>query len=106
MSGDKNESGSTITGTGEFEHRDRYVIATVEIGEGLIRSISFGEDAPGGQKVCARLGDLLTGRSVSEALALTSQKVFEVCPEVCETRAHEVLLEAFHRAVEACLDQQ
>lgn len=106
MSGEKSVSGSIVTGTGEFEHRDRYVIATVEMKDGVIRSISFGEDSSDGGTVCRRLGDLLTGKTVSEALGVTSQTVLENCPETCQARAHEVLLEAFHRAVESCLDQQ
>lgn len=106
MTGEKEPSASTVTGTGEFEHRDRYVIATVVMKEGVIRSISFGGEEPDGQRVCSRLGDMLTGRTVSDALSVTSQMVVETCPEVCEARAHEVLLEAFHRAVESCLDQQ
>ena len=106
MSGENNLSGIIVTGTGEFEHRDRYVIATVEMRDGIIHSISFGEDSSDGGTVCQRLGVLLTGKTVSEALEVTSQTVLENCPETCQARVHEVLLEAFHRAVESCLDQQ
>jgi len=105
MSGDKKASGITVTGTGEFEHRDRYVIATVEVSGGVIRSISFGTNEKAGTRVCNRLAEILTGKTISEALEISSGHILETCPEACETQAHEVLLEAFHRAVESCLDQ-
>ncbi len=94
-------STSTSTGTGEFQRKQLHVIATVQIEHGVVRSLSFacaeGGDPPGAGDVV----EALTGKSVSEAL-----KWFEGEDETSRDPAMEVLLEAFHRAVETCLDQQ
>ncbi|MFO8073480.1 MAG: hypothetical protein R6V85_16570 [Polyangia bacterium] len=94
-------STSRSTGTGEFQRKNLHVLATVEIAGGVIRSLGFacaeGGDPPGARDVV----ETLTGKSVSEAL-----EWFEGEDEASRDPAMEVLLEAFHRAVETCLDQQ
>jgi hypothetical protein len=94
-------SASTVTGTGEFERKEKYVIATVEIKSGVIRSVGFASAdgaVPEGSDDVVRL---LTGRTVSEVLAID--------PKDLEGHPHadfEVLFEAFYRALETCLDPQ
>jgi len=94
-------STSTVTGTGEFERREKYVIATVEIKSGVIHSIGFasadGTEPEGSDDVVR----LLLGRTVEEALELDTSAL-----ESLPRATSEVLFEAFYRAVETCLDPQ
>lgn len=94
-------SSSTVTGTGEFARKGQHVIAAVEIRGGVIRSVGFStaDDAvPAGADAVVAL---LVGRTVGEALALNAQSIRQPL-----TGIEEVLFEAFHRAVETCLDPQ
>jgi hypothetical protein len=94
-------SASTVTGTGEFERREKYVIATVEIKGGVIHSLGFASAdgaVPDGSEEIVRM---LVGRTVSEALELDTNTL-----EKQPRATYEVLFEAFYRAVETCLDPQ
>jgi len=94
-------SASTVTGTGEFERKEKYVIATVEIKGGVIHSVGFAsvDDAvPEGSDDVVRL---LVGRTVGEAMVI-DPNVLERYPRA----TYEVLFEAFYRALETCLDPQ
>jgi len=94
-------STSTVTGTGEFERREKHVIATVEIRSGVIHSLGFASAdgaVPDGSDDITRL---LTGRTVNEAL-IVDAAAFDRYPRA----TYEVLFEAFYRAVETCLDPQ
>jgi hypothetical protein len=94
-------SASTVTGTGEFERRERHVLATVEIREGVIRSVGFASADGGVPEGSEDMVRLLIGRKVSEALELDPRSLERLPVATCE-----VLLEAFYRAVETCLDPQ
>jgi hypothetical protein len=105
MSESEPASGSIVTGTGEFERDGIHVVASVEVRVGVIHGVGFsledGTEPPGAAEVAAKL----VGRAVSEALEVNAgPECFSQEEPGIETR--EVLLEAFHRAVEACLDQQ
>jgi hypothetical protein len=105
MSETEPASGSTVAGTGEFERGGFHVIASVEVRVGVIHGVGFsledGAEPPGAEEVVAMLVD----RPVSEALEVNAgPDCFGQEGPGVETR--EVLLEAFHRAVESCLDQQ
>jgi len=94
-------SASTVTGTGEFERKEKYVIATVEIKDGIIRSVGFAsadDTVPEGSDDVVRL---LVGHTVGEAMVI-DPKVLEQHPRA----TYEVLFEAFYRALETCLDPQ
>jgi hypothetical protein len=98
-------SGSIVTGTGEFERDGIHVVASVEVRVGVIHGVGFslkgGSEPPGAAEVVA----LLVDRPVSEALEVNAgPECFS--QEEPGIEAREVLLEAFHRAVESCLDQQ
>jgi hypothetical protein len=99
-------SSSTITGTGEFEYKDSHVIATVVIREGVILSVSFGLGSNADTEIagCTDVAGFLTGKNVSEALSVSPDLLRENFPNCWEQQTHGVLLEAFHRAVETCLD--
>ena len=99
-------SSSTITGTGEFECKDSHVIATVVIKESVILSVSFGLGNNATTEIagCADVAGFLTGKSVSDALSVSPDLLRESFPNCWEQQNHGVLLEAFHRAVETCLD--
>jgi len=98
-------SGANISATGEFERGGLHVIATVEIELGVIRGVGF---ATADGKLPAEADEvtsLVVDKPVSSALEISASSDFFTSGESgFETR--EVLLEAFHRAVEACLDQQ
>ncbi len=99
-------SSSTITGTGEFERKESHVVTTVEIKEDVILSVSFcfGNNADTEPAGCTDVAGFLTGKNVSEALSVSPDLLRENFPHCCGQPNHEVLLEAFHRAVETCLD--
>jgi hypothetical protein len=98
-------SGIKVTGTGEFERDGLHVIATVQIDFGVIRGVGFATDdgqvPPGADEV----ESLVVDKPVSSALEVTSSSDFFSDANVGQ-EGREVLLEAFYRAVEACLDQQ
>jgi len=98
-------SGIKVSGTGEFERDGLHVIATVEIDIGVIRGVGFATDdgqmPPGADAVSA----LVVDKPVSTALAVSAESDF-FADDDSDRQGREVLLEAFHRAVEACLDQQ
>lgn len=98
-------SGINITGTGEFERDGIHVISTVEVRVGTIHSVAFaaGDERvpPGSDEVVAQL----VGQPVSTALAVNAGPDY-FPKEGLGLETREVLLEAFHRAVESCLDQQ
>ena len=97
-------SSSVITGTGEFQRKDIHVIATVVIHGEVIRSCGFARADGGVPEGAADLSRLLKGHAIGEALRLVSEQSGE--SDVADPLSREVLVEAFHRAVETCLDQQ
>jgi len=94
-------STSTVTGTGEFERKEKYVIATVEIKGGVIRSVGFASADGAVPEGSAEVVQVLIGRTVNEALELDTSAL-----ERYPRATYEVLFEAFYRAVETCLDPQ
>jgi hypothetical protein len=94
-------SASTVTGTGEFERRERYVIATVEIKGGIIHSVGFASADGAVPEGSADLVALLVGRTVNDALVVDTSAL-----DSFPRATYEVLFEAFYRAVETCLDPQ
>ena len=94
-------STSTVTGTGEFERREKYVIATVEIKGGVIHSVGFASTDGAVVEGSDDVVQLLSGRTVSEALVIDTSTL-----DRCPRAAYEILFEAFYRAVETCLDPQ
>jgi hypothetical protein len=104
MDGRDSNSAITVVGTGEFQRKDRHVIATVEMHDEVISGLGFtcvsGEELP----EATDLVSLLTGRDVNDALRLLAAD--REAGDKGESEGREVLIEAFHRAVETCLDQQ
>jgi hypothetical protein len=94
-------SASTVTGTGEFERREKHVIATVEIKSGVIHSVGFASADGAVPEGSDDVVQLLVGRTVSEALVIDTNAL-----ERYPRSTYEVLFEAFYRAVETCLDPQ
>lgn len=105
MSSRDSDPAVAVLGTGEFQRRELHATATVEMRGEIITKVSFsaagGAPPPAG---AAELESLLTGRDVYEALWLLAADREAEYPVPGDGR--EVLIEAFHRAVEVCLDQQ
>lgn len=106
MKHDDPVSTSTVTGTGEFWRKDIHIIASVEVHAGVIRSVGFafddGREVEGAAEVVAQLTD----RTLRDALEVQATSDAGSPGSQLGVAEREVLFEAFHRAVEACLDQQ
>lgn len=98
-------SGINVSGTGEFERHGIHVIATVEIRVGVIRGVGFATDSGQTPPGADEIASLVVDQPVSSALAINAGPDFFPQDDT-GIEVREVLLEAFHRAVEACLDQQ
>jgi hypothetical protein len=94
-----------ITGVGEFERNSMHVVATVEVRTGVICGVGFAVDGKSDSPAANSVTALLIDRPVSEALAVNAGPDYFV-GQGQDLEVREVLLEAFHRAVESCLDQQ
>jgi hypothetical protein len=106
MSERDSSSAVRVIGTGEFQRRNLHVIATVEMRGETICGVGFAA-LPEGEPVPASASELealLANREVHDALQLLAADREAGDRGVSEER--EVLIEAFHRAVESCLDQQ
>jgi hypothetical protein len=95
---------NTFIGTGEFELRNIYVVATVEVKDGIVQKIDFNSEQEDVTVEADRIAKQLKGQPLSRALEVNAKDVdsFEVRDE---SDATVVLLEAFHRAVEVCLHE-
>ncbi len=95
---------NTFIGTGEFELRNIYVVAKVEVKEGIVHKIDFNSDQEEVAAEADRIAKQLKGQPLSKALEVNAKDVdsFEVRDESPATVA---LLEAFHRAIEVCLHE-
>jgi hypothetical protein len=98
------DSSISVVGTGEFQRKDRHVLADVEMRGEVIARVGFTCAAGGEPPEAAALIALLTGREVHEALRLLAAD--RETGDRGADGGREVLIEAFHRAVETCLDQQ
>lgn len=93
-------------GSGDFQHKDAYAKAEVEIHEGRISAVEFtdesGDQIPG----AGALRRLLAGKTVPRALEVNAEVVEETGAAVLTPILSMVLIEAFHRAVESCFDEE
>jgi hypothetical protein len=106
MKNDDPVSGSTITGTGEFWRRDIHIVATVEVHDGVIRSLGFAFDDGRAVEGADEVVSQLTDHTVHDALEVHADPGAVAPDSQLGIAEREVLFEAFHRAVEACLDHQ
>jgi hypothetical protein len=97
---------STIVGKGEFETHGVHVLATVEVRGDTITSIHFAFVKGGEPTDASGIVSLLQNKTVSKALEVKAGSECAAAGSRAVITANEVLLEAFHRAVEACLAQQ
>ena len=98
-------STSVITGTGEFERKNFQALSTVVIHNGIIQSVDFvlrPDNLPEEVRDMARK---LVGKQVTRILEFDSRAWDDITGDTSNIPAFEVLLEAFHRAVETCLDR-
>jgi hypothetical protein len=95
---------NTFIGTGEFELRNIYVVAKVEVKDGIVQKIDFNSEQEEVAAEADRIAKQLKGQPLSKALEVNAKDVdsFEVRDE---SPAAVALLEAFHRAVEVCLHE-
>lgn len=104
MSGRDSDSSIGVMGTGEFQRKDWHVLAEIEMRGEVIARVDFTCVAGGVPPEAAALVELLAGRNVHEALRLLAAD--RETGDRGSDEGREVLVEAFLRAVETCLDQQ
>ena len=95
--------GQTFIGTGEFELRDVYVVARVEVRDGVVHEVRFSAENGKAVEDAEEVAAQLRGQPLSRALAVKAKEVDSINKRG-EPIAKVALLEAFHRAVEVCLD--
>ena len=99
-----NNEESFVVGTGEFQLKGIYVAAIVEVQCGLVKDIRFtdenGESIPEAQKMLKAL----RGKSLHHALKFSSENN-NAFADAKQKTIFVTLLEAFHRALEACVDK-
>ncbi len=92
-------------GQGEFQLHGTHVVASVEVANGLIHRVEFssgdGEAIEEGKAVARRL----VGQPISSALAIKAEQV-TATEERSEVTLKTALLEAFHRAIEVCIEEE
>ncbi len=101
----QSNTGDTVySGTGEFQIKDVYVRAEVEVCSGTICKVNF--SSPDGQiGEAVSMVERLKGQPVAQALAVNPREI-EPGDHATESPSKVALLEAFHRAVEACFDSE
>jgi hypothetical protein len=104
-SNDSSTSETTFTGTGEFEIKKIYVKAEVEVRDGIVHRIDFTAGNDGDVPEAAQVAEQLRGQPLLRALEVKATEV-DVAEARVEPLIKVALLEAFHRAVEVCLDNE
>lgn len=99
----KNEK-SHVIGTGEFQLKGIYVEARVEVQCGLVKDIRFTDDKGESIPEAAKKLETLRGKSLHHALMFTSENN-NAFADAEQKATFVTLLEAFHRALEACVDK-
>lgn len=98
------QSGEVCSGTGEFQVDDICVKAELTVDSGIITRIDFtregGSEIEGAPKISA----MLHNQPVVRALEIRDEHL-EAVAESNAPRLVVALLEALHRAVEDCLDE-
>ncbi len=104
--GNPTENEIVLVGTGEFQLRDVYVVATVRVQDGIVKKIDF--TSTDGIQVgdTTQTAEQLEGKPLLEALEVKAREVDSYEDHRGENVAKVALLEAFHRAVEACFDNE
>lgn len=94
----------SVHGSGEFQLHDIYVVAEVEIRAGTIDRVRFhagdGDDLAGGEEIAAAF----IGQRINRALELKIDEYTLASGKKNDT-FHTALFEAFHRAIETCIDE-
>ncbi len=99
-------SGVAFIGTGEFQLKDVYVVADVIVKNGIVKNIDFTSDVKEVMIEADQIAALLKGKQLSQALGVKATETDSVAEDHNESVARVALLEAFHRAVETCLDEE
>ncbi|MCP4605141.1 MAG: hypothetical protein GY847_32250 [Proteobacteria bacterium] len=100
------EDENVFAGTGEFQFRDTYVVASVEVKDGIVQKIEFTSKSGIQIQNAEQISGRLRGKPLSVALEVKAQEIGTFEDHRGENVADVALLEAFHRAVEACLDNE
>ncbi|MCP4676144.1 MAG: hypothetical protein GY854_11680 [Deltaproteobacteria bacterium] len=97
---------AVFTGRGEFELKDVSVVAEVEVRNGIVQKTEFsailGIDPSDVDQIISRL----QGKPISVALEVKPCEVDSSEEHRGENVGDVALLEAFHRAVEGCFDDE
>ncbi len=99
-------SGVAFIGSGEFQLKDVYVVADVIVKNGIVSNIDFTSDVKEVIKEADQIVDLLKGKQLSQALDVKAKEADSVPEDHSESVVRVALFEAFHRAVETCLDDE
>jgi len=96
------------TGKGEFEHGGTKASAVVEMKGGVVRSVRFEGMKGAAARAASSVAKALEGKPFKEALTLRQE---DLAKHLAATASPndlrpmlDVLFEAFHRAVEECLE--
>lgn len=104
----ENESRETeypiFKGIGEFQLRDTHVIATVEVQNGIVQKIDFTSGSGGDLEGAKDIEFQLIGHPLSQALEVKARSDDGFEDRRSANTVEVAALEAFHRAVEAYLD--
>lgn len=100
------DSDPIFVGHGEFQLRDVYATANIEVQSGLVQSINFSTSPGIEPEDVTLITNLLKGKPLLSALEVKAREVDEFDTQREKEVAKVALLEAFHRAVEACFDEE
>ncbi len=103
---DSNTDDTIFNGRGEFQIKDVYVRAEVEVRSGKISEVSFSSPSRDIFNDASEMAKRLKGRRVSEALEENDLETNLTGDRPSMSPSKVALLEAFHRAVEACFDSE
>lgn len=94
-----------LAGKGEFEFRGTYAMAEVEIQASIVKKIAFTDEKGNPPKGADRVCEQLRGKRLSQALEVKAKEI-DAFEKRGEDTVKVAMLEAFHRAIEACLEEE
>ena len=103
-SSDSTTSDTVHVGKGEFQIKDIHVSAEVKVLLGTIREINFASLNKEKLEEADEIKEQLIGQPLSKALEVKAREVDPPGDRPPENPSKVALLEAFHRAVESCID--
>ncbi|MDJ0764762.1 MAG: hypothetical protein QNJ97_17410 [Myxococcota bacterium] len=94
------------TGKGEFQLKGISAAAEVEVRNETVCEVRFSFEPHEAENEAIHLAKQLKGHPLAKALSVKAKKIDATGDRASENPIKVALLEAFHRAVEACLDDE